>query len=783
MSYNLVLAQKGSPIPFIAEHINANFKETTVKVEWTAGNNVGTGKEKLNAKLSKTGGQGGADLLGEEQVVEKLLEIVAIKDEEIKEYVTLGKEMSKGGFSKFLEGTAKLEEHLKMRSYLVGYESTIADELVWGVLRGSAAFQKNIKANSEQIGENVKRWYKHIMETSTGKAVMEGFSKRVDEKAGGKKEDQGNFELGLKNLEYGKVCTRFPPEPSGYLHIGHAKAALLNEHIAKSNGGRLIVRFDDTNPTKEKEEFEESIVEDLRLLGIKADQITHTSDYFDKLEEYAWKLIEIGKAYVDDTDQATMREQRMHGEKSRCRDLSIEENKARFSEIIKGSEEAISKGYCLRAKISVDDKNKALRDPVIFRINLTPHHRTGTKYKAYPLYDFAVPIVDALEGVTHALRSNEYRDRNPMYYWFIDTLSLRKVQICDFSRLNFVYTLLSKRKLQWFVDQNLVTGWDDPRFPTVRGIRRRGLTISALKQYVLMQGASQNQLLLEWDKLWALNKKVIDPVAPRFTAVKAQGCITATLTGPDAFAAPEQRSLPKHKKNPDLGSKSITYSNEIYLEHDDVSSFALNEEITLMDLGNAFVRSIDLPNNSITLELNLKGDYKLTSKKVTWLSTATSANATLLDYDYLINKPKLDESDDFTSVLTTTPTIFETPALVDPNVLNLNIGDIIQFERKGYFVLDSFTDKSPNFISIPDGKAANLASKSNVSAPAKEKTPKSSKKDSKKDSKKSSKNKSASASAKSTPASEIMYQIDPVLSHDPLDPSSLSSMYLVERYY
>jgi glutamyl-tRNA synthetase len=289
----------------------------------------------------------------------------------------------------------------------------------------------------------------------------------------------------------GNVVTRFPPEPSGYLHIGHAKAALLNQYFAEQYKGKLIIRFDDTNPSKEKVEFEDSIKEDLKLIGITADAVTHTSDYFDKIYELALEMIKNGKAYVDDTDQATMREQRMEGIASKSRDLSVEENLKRFEEMKNATEfvsdctcicdgnecewdvkqRCASQGMtcCLRAKISVDNPNKAMRDPVIYRVNVAPHHYTGDKYKVYPTYDFACPIVDSIEGVTHALRTNEYRDRNPQYYWMLDALNLRKPTIWDFSRINFVYTLLSKRKLQWFVDQALVTGWDDPRFPTVRG--------------------------------------------------------------------------------------------------------------------------------------------------------------------------------------------------------------------------------------------------------------------------------------------------------------------------
>ena len=395
-----------------------------------------------------------------------------------------------------------LEKHLQLRSFLVGYKLSLADVLIWGFL--AQDFKKKNFVN-------LNRWFDSINSIPVFRESLQEFKKT------GNKDQQGNFDIQLKNAEMGKVVTRFPPEPSGYLHIGHAKAALLNDYFAKLYKGKLLLRFDDTNPSKEKMEYENSIKEDLELLGIKADSVSHTSDHFSKIYDYAITMIKSGLAYVDDTDQETMRAQRFDGIESKCRNKSVEENLRDFEEMKNGT--AFGLKSCLRAKIDMTDKNKAMRDPVIYRCNLIPHPHTGTTYKMYPTYDFVCPIVDSIEGVTHALRTNEYRDRNPQYEWFLKALNLRWVHIWDYSRLNFVYTLLSKRKLTWFVEQGLVSGWDDPRFATVRGIRRRGMTIEALRSYILSQGASQRELSLEWDKLWNTNKKVIDPVAPRYTAL------------------------------------------------------------------------------------------------------------------------------------------------------------------------------------------------------------------------------------------------------------------------
>ncbi|CAG8669026.1 9617_t:CDS:2, partial [Funneliformis mosseae] len=371
---------------------------------------------------------------------------------------------------------------------------------------------------------------------------------------------------------------------------------------------------------------------------------------------------------------------------------------------------------CLRAKIDMSNPNKALRDPVIYRCNILPHHRTGNKWKVYPTYDFACPVVDAVEGVTHALRTNEYRDRNSQYDWILKALDLRKVHIWDFSRMNFVYTLLSKRKLQWFVNQGIVSGWDDPRFPTVRGIVRRGMTVEALNQYILTQGASQNDVLLEWDKLWAINRKVIDPVAPRHTSIIKQDIVKANILGGPENAY--SKEVTKHKKNPDVGNKQTWFSSNIWVEQEDAKTFEIEEEITLMDWGNAIIKVIHKSDTNpsivtgLELQLHLEGDFKKTKKKITWLAdTKSISEVVLIDYDYLINKKKLEEGDEVENFVTE-KTEFLTDALADSNVKELKKGDIIQFERRGYHILDNDPSEPVlRFIRIPDGKASNMASK------------------------------------------------------------------------
>jgi len=283
--------------------------------------------------------------------------------------------------------------------------------------------------------------------------------------------------------------------------------------------GKMILRFDDTNPAKEKEEYVENIKKDLATLEIYPDEVTHTSDHFDTLSKFMTELITAGKSYCDNTDVLTMRKERTDGTPSKCRDQSIEENLRIWNEMNHPNPTVQIKEYCVRGKIDYKCNNKCLRDPVFYRFSDEVHHRVGAKYKLFPTYDFACPIVDSIEGVTHCLRTNEYCDRIPMYEWVQEASNIRKVIIYEFSRLNLIHTVLSKRNLKWFVETKLVDGWTDPRFPTVQGILRRGIRTQTLKDFMLAQGPSKSTNLMEWDKIYALNKDIVDPTAKRLFAV------------------------------------------------------------------------------------------------------------------------------------------------------------------------------------------------------------------------------------------------------------------------
>ncbi|XP_052194465.1 glutamate--tRNA ligase, cytoplasmic [Diospyros lotus] len=639
-----------------------------------------------------------------------------------------------GSGSEFEGACNYIDGYLLKRTFLVGHSFSIADVAVWSGLAGTGQRWESLRKSKKF--PNLVRWFNSISQeydavlhevTSTyvgkrglGKPAaakvrakeqqaVDHHSKNVngDVTEKGKVGSRPTFDVDLPGAEIGNVRLRFAPEPSGYLHIGHSKAALLNQYFAQRYQGQVIVRFDDTNPAKESNEFVENLLIDIETLGIKYETVTYTSDYFPQLMEMAEKLILQGKAYVDDTPREEMQKERMDGIESKCRNNGPEENMKLWKEMIAGTERGLQ--CCVRGKLDMQDPNKSLRDPVYYRCNPIPHHRIGSKYKVYPTYDFACPFVDAIEGITHALRSSEYHDRNAQYYRIQEDMGVRKVQIYEFSRLNMVYTLLSKRKLLWFVLNGKVEGWDDPRFPTVQGIVRRGLKIEALIQFILEQGASKNLNLMEWDKLWTINKKIIDPVCPRHTAVIDEGRVLLTLV--DGPEKPFVRIIPRHKKYGGAGEKATTYMRRIWIDRADAEFISFDEEITLMDWGNAIVKGIkkDAHGNvtELTGVLHLEGSVKTTKLKLTWLAeTNELVNLSLVEFDYLITKKKLEEGEDFLDVLNPC-TKKETAALGDSNMRNLHQGEILQLERKGYFRCDvPFVRPSKPIVlfAIPDGR-------------------------------------------------------------------------------
>ncbi|XP_066583726.1 bifunctional glutamate/proline--tRNA ligase isoform X2 [Prorops nasuta] len=526
------------------------------------------------------------------------------------------------------------------------------------------------------------------------------------------KKQEGKF-FELPGAEIGKVIVRFPPEASGYLHIGHAKAALLNQYYAVAFKGQLIMRFDDTNPAKEKENFEKAILEDLELLQIKPNYFTHSSDYFDIMLDYCTKLLKEGKAYVDDTPAEAMKEQRDQKLKSINWNNSVDKNVELWEEMKKGT----TKGQkcCVRAKIDYESANGCLRDPTIYRCKLEPHPRTETKYKVYPTYDFACPIVDSIEGVTHTLRTTEYHDRDDQFYWFIDALDLRRPYIWEYSRLNMTNTVLSKRKLTWFVDEGLVDGWDDPRFPTVRGILRRGMTVEGLKQFIIAQGSSRSVVFMEWDKIWAFNKKVIDPIAVRYTALNSDELVPVEVMD----AKEECLIAQKHPKDVTIGTKKVYTNHTVFIEKADAGLLIEGQNTTFINWGNLLIMKIDKNNSSIVkvkAKLNLEDKNYKNTAKITWLSSKPEHLVTAcyaVYFKHIINKPVLGKDDNFKDYIEE-DTRKEVKLIGEQELKSVKKGEIIQLQRKGFFRCDvayepiskfSFKERPIILFHIPDGHA------------------------------------------------------------------------------
>uniref|UniRef100_A0A8C4V9F3 Bifunctional glutamate/proline--tRNA ligase n=1 Tax=Falco tinnunculus TaxID=100819 RepID=A0A8C4V9F3_FALTI len=562
--------------------------------------------------------------------------------------------------SQFLSAVQELNHCLSLRTYLVGNSLSLADLCVWAVLKDNNIWQEQLQQNKAPV--HAKRWYGFLEAQHAFQSVGAKWASGKPTKA-----DVGKF-VELPGAEMGKVIVRFPPEASGYLHIGHAKAALLNQHYQVNFKGKLIMRFDDTNPEKEKEDFEKVILEDVAMLHIKPDQFTYTSDHFETIMKYAEKLIQEGKAYVDDTPAEQMKAER------------VNKNLQMWEEMKKGTE--YGQTCCLRAKIDMNSNNGCMRDPTLYRCKNQPHPRTGSTYKVYPTYDFACPIVDSIEGVTHALRTTEYHDRDEQFYWIIEALGIRKPYIWEYSRLNLNNTVLSKRKLTWFVNEGL--------------------------------GSSRSVVNMEWDKIWSFNKKVIDPVAPRYTALLKDAVVPVNI--PEAQE--EMREVAKHPKNADVGLKPVWYGSRVLIEGADAETLTEGEVVTFINWGNIIITKLDRNSSgkivSINGKLNLENkDFKKTTK-ITWLAETPRAPlipTVCVNYEHLITKPVLGKDEDFKQYINQNSKQEEL-MLGDPCLRELKKGDIIQLQRRGFFICDqpyepvspySCKDAPCILIYIPDG--------------------------------------------------------------------------------
>ena len=510
-----------------------------------------------------------------------------------------------------------------------------------------------------------------------------------------------------------RVHTRFPPEPNGYLHIGHAKSICLNFGIAAENGGLCNLRFDDTNPSKEEVEYVDSIQEDVRWLGFDwGDRMYYASDYFPQLFEYALQLIRMGKAYVCDLTAPQIREHRgtltEPGKNSPFRDRSVEENLDLFNRMKAG--EFTDGSKTLRAKIDMSSPNINMRDPVLYRILRATHHRTGDAWCIYPMYDYAHPLSDAIEKITHSICTLEFEDHRPLYDWCVETLDIYRPQQIEFARLNLTRAVMSKRKLRELVEQKQVSGWDDPRMPTISGLRRRGFTPEAIRDFCERIGVAKSNSTVDYELLEHCVREDLNLRAARAMAVLRPLKIVI-----DNYPAGQVEELEaeNNPENPEMGSRKLPFSRELYIEQDDFMENPPGKFFRLapgreVRLKHAYIikceQVVKDEQSGQIVELRCSYDPETKSggaasgRKVKgtlhWVSAAHAKPVEVRLYDHLLMDDEADGAEDTAgSRMNPESLTVLKQAMVEPSLAEAVMGSRFQFLRHGYFCLD--TDASP----------------------------------------------------------------------------------------
>ena len=523
----------------------------------------------------------------------------------------------------------------------------------------------------------------------------------------------------------GRIQTRFPPEPNGYIHIGHAKAICMDFGVAEHFGGVCNLRFDDTNPTKENTEYVENIMNDIKWLGFHWENVYYASDYFDKLWDFAIWLIEKGMAYVDEQTSEQIAEQKgtptQSGRPSPFRDRPIEENLRLFKQM--NTPEAVEGSMVLRAKLDMANPNMHFRDPIIYRIIQIPHHRTGTKWHCYPMYDFAHGQSDYFEGVTHSICTLEFVPHRPLYDKFVDFLQEKEGQTdyrprqIEFNRLNLTYTVMSKRKLKALVDEGLVDGWNDPRMPTICGMRRRGYSAQSIRNFIDSIGYTKFDALNDYALLEAAVRDDLNKKACRVSAVLNPVKLVITNYPEDKT---EELIAVNNPENEADGTHTITFSRELWIERDDFMEVAEKKFQRLapgkeVRLKNAYIIKCDeehpcdkdAAGNVTTIyatydpetRSGLPGaDRKIKGKTLHWLSTKHCLPAEVRLYDRLfsVENPGADERD-FRELLNPESLTVLKNCYVEQYLTEKKPGDFLQFQRIGYFTLDE-TSKDGHLI-------------------------------------------------------------------------------------
>jgi glutaminyl-tRNA synthetase len=511
----------------------------------------------------------------------------------------------------------------------------------------------------------------------------------------------------LESGKHAQIVTRFPPEPNGYLHIGHVMSICLNFGVAAETRGKTFLRFDDTNPGKEREEYVRAIERDVHWLGFDwQDRLTHASDYFAGIAAAAETLIEKGLAYVDSQSADETRAMRgtltEAGKNSPYRERTVEENLDLFRRMRAG--EFADGEHVLRAKIDMASPNMNLRDPALYRIRHIAHQRTGDEWCIYPMYDFAHTLSDAFESITHSLCTLEFEDHRPLYDWFLDQLQPehRPRQI-EFSRLNLAYTMTSKRKLNTLVEEQVVAGWDDPRMPTIAGMRRRGYPAAALRDFVRRAGVTKKDKLIEMGMLENSVRESLGDTAPRRMGVLQP--LKVVLTNyPEGQV--EMMQAQNHPGNPDFGTRELPFCRELWIEQDDFMEDAPRKFFRLKPGGEVrlrfgyIIRCDEVIKNEAGEVCELRCSYDADTRSGTgssdrkvkgtihWVSAQHAMDAEVRLYDRLFTVADPNNAEDFHTVLNS-ESLVSAHAMLEPSLAELQVGEQVQFERLGYFCLDS----------------------------------------------------------------------------------------------
>ncbi|ELH7949133.1 glutamine--tRNA ligase [Vibrio fluvialis] len=522
-----------------------------------------------------------------------------------------------------------------------------------------------------------------------------------------------------KDLADGKhtsVHTRFPPEPNGYLHIGHAKSICLNFGIAQDYQGQCNLRFDDTNPEKEDLEYVESIKKDVNWLGFEwSGDVCYSSDYFDKLYEYAVELIQKGLAYVEELSPEQIREYRgtltEPGKHSPYRDRSVEENLALFEKMRDGG---FAEGQaCLRAKIDMASSFIVLRDPVLYRVRFAEHHQTGDKWCIYPMYDFTHCISDALEGITHSLCTLEFQDNRRLYDWVLDNITIDcHPRQYEFSRLNLEYTVMSKRKLNQLVTEKLVEGWDDPRMPTISGLRRRGFTPASIREFCKRIGVTKQDNLIEFGVLESCIRDDLNENAPRAMAVLDPVKIVIENFAADSV---EMLHIANHPNKPEMGEREVPFTREVWIEREDFREegnkkykrLVLGKEVRLRgayvikaervekdEQGN--ITTIYCTYDAVTLGKN-PADGRKVKGVIHWVSADKGVPAEFRLYDRLFTVPNPGAADNFAATINP-ESLVKLNGFIEPSLISAEAEFGYQFERMGYFCADAKDSKADALV-------------------------------------------------------------------------------------